>query len=302
MKYKDRDGNVKGREGAQDRILKLLYQSAAGRMLLKPLIQPAVSRIGAKALDSPASKVLIRPFVRANGIDLSLCEKTAFDSYNDFFKRQYKKSARKICMEEDAMISPCDGKLSVWQIYKNSRFQIKHTPYTVRELLHNRKLAARYEGGYAWIYRLSVEDYHRYCYVADGEHSANVHIPGVFHTVNPVANDVLPIYKQNTREYSLLRTERFGTVLMMEVGALMVGRIENRHGARAVKRGQEKGNFAFGGSTIVLLTQAGMVVPDRDILQNTMCGYETAVKMGERTGTAAHSGRRFRESELQTEV
>ena len=61
-----------------------------------------------------------------------------------------------------------------------------------------------------------------------------------------MANDVYPIYKENTREYALLKTVNFGTVLMMEVGALMVGRIENVPLRGRVKRGKEKGNFAFG--------------------------------------------------------
>ena len=111
-----------------------------------------------------------------------------------------------------------------------------------------------------------------------------IRIPGILHTVNPVANDVYPIYKENSREYSLLKTENFRTVLMMEVGALLVGRIENRPGKAFVKRGDEKGNFAFGGSTIVLITEKNAVKPDEDILNNSREGIETRVFMGEKIG------------------
>lgn len=76
------------------------------------------------------------------------------------------------------------------------------------------------------MFRLCVEDYHRYIYVDDGVKSENVKIPGVLHTVNPVANDSFPIYKENAREFSLLCSENFGTVLMMEVGAMMVGKLK----------------------------------------------------------------------------
>ena len=94
-----------------------------------------------------------------------------------------------------------------------------------------------------------MDDYHRYSYPEDAVKSENIKIPGIFHTVNPIANDHYPIYKENTREYCLLKTEAFGTLLMMEVGALLVGKIDNRETGRAsVKRGEEKGNFAFGGS------------------------------------------------------
>ena len=64
--------------------------------------------------------------------------------------------------------------------------------------------------------------------------------------MNPAANDVYPIYKENAREYTLLKTKQFGTILMMEVGAMMVGKITNLHKNPAtVKKGQEKGNFEF---------------------------------------------------------
>ena len=284
MRYKDREGNLKGENGFQDKLLKSLYGSTVGRVIVKCLTVPFVSKLGGKILDSSLSRVLIPPFVKLNHIDLSLCEKKEFDSYNAFFKRKFRADAREINMEENVFISPCDAKLTFYPINSKSRFSIKHTAYTVEELLKNKKLAERYEGGYAWIFRLSVEDYHRYCYVADGTKSRNIRISGVFHTVNPVANDVYPIYKENTREYSLLKTKTFGTILMMEVGALMVGKIENRHEERRVKRGEEKGNFAFGGSTIILLTQKNRICVDKDILRNTECAYETLVRMGEKIG------------------
>ena len=181
--------------------------------------------------------------------------------------------------------SPCDGKLSVHRISSDSRFSIKDTEYTAGQLLKNKAIAERYTGGYALIFRLTVDDYHHYCYVADGRKSANVTLPGVFHTVNPAANDVYPIYKENAREYTLLKTKQFGTILMMEVGAMMVGKITNLHKNPAtVKKGQEKGNFEFGGSTIILLIQPGKVRIDYDLIENTEEGYETIVKMGERIG------------------
>ena len=107
---------------------------------------------------------------------------------------------------------------------------------------------------------------------------------GVLHTVNPIANDYFPIYKENAREYSILRNQEFGDILMMEVGALLVGKIVNHHGKAHVSRGQEKGYFQFGGSTVVLLLKAGVVEIDEDILENSRAGIETVVKYGEKIG------------------
>ena len=157
----------------------------------------------------------------------------------------------------------------------------------MERLLRNRKLAELYAGGYLWVFRLSVEDYHRYIYIDRGVESKPVRIPGVYHTVNPVANDEVPVYKENTREYSLLRTENFGTVLQMEVGALLVGKIVNHRRGNVVRRGQEKGMFAFGGSTILLMTQKGKVSPDRDLMEYSRKGIETMVRQGETVGRAA---------------
>ena len=52
------------------------------------------------------------------------------------------------------------------------------------------------------------------------------------------------------------------------------------------KTGKEKGNFAFGGSTVILMTQKERVLPDPDIFMNSEKGIETRVKLGERIGVS----------------
>lgn len=271
----------------QDRLLAGLYGHAAGRLLLRPLVTPWFSELGGILLDTRLSALAVHPFVRAKHIDLSDCRKQSFFSYNDFFTRELLPEARPVCKLPGTWISPCDARLSVYPVTEDGRFWIKHTEYTAESLLKNKKLAHHFLGGTLWLYRLCVDDYHRYIYPAGGVKSENIRIPGVFHTVNPVANDHYPIYKENTREYCLLRTEEFGTVLMMEVGAMLVGKIENHQKEPGpVRRGQEKGNFAFGGSTILLMTQKGKVVPDEVFAKNTALGRETKVRLGQRTGYA----------------
>ena len=283
MKYIDRKGNITIEENSQDKLLRHLYNDRGGRLCLKLLIRPFVSKAAGIVLNTRLSARFVPDFAEHNKIDLSLYEKQNFSSWNDFFKRRIRKEERPIDMRENILVSPCDGKLSVHRISSDSRFNIKDTEYTVGQLLKNEQLARRYTDGYALIFRLTVDDYHHYCYVADGRKSENVTLPGVFHTVNPAANDVYPIYKENAREYCLLKTEKFGTILMMEVGAMMVGKISNLQKKTAtVKKGQEKGNFEFGGSTVILLLQPGKVRIDYDLLDNTEEGYETIVKMGER--------------------
>lgn len=284
MKYIDREGNITIEESGQDKFLYWMYNNPVGRMLLKVLIKPGVSKAAGWLLNQRCSKILIRPFIQKNHIDMSLYEEKEYSSYNDFFTRQIRKEYRPIAQEESALISPCDGKMSVYPVGEGSRFRIKNTEYTLESLLRSKKLAEKYQGGYVCVFRLTVDDYHRFCYVDNGRKSGNYHIPGVFHTVNPAANDVCPIYKENTREFSLLKSEHFKTVLMMEVGALMVGRIVNHQEAGYVKKGAEKGTFEFGGSTVILMLQKNAVELEENILQNTRNGYETIVKMGEKIG------------------
>ena len=284
MEYRTRKGEtVTGNDG-QDRLLSFLYGYVPGRAVVKLLVHPVISKIGGAFLNSPFSRGMIKPFIKQNHIDMEQYERETYRSYNDFFTRKIKESARPFDYEPGHLTAPCDGKLTVYPITKSGRFCIKHTLYSIGSLLRSEKLAKRYEGGKALVFRLTVDDYHRYCYVDQGIKSGNKTIPGVLHTVNPVANDVYPIYKENSRQYSLLKSEHFKTILMMEVGALMVGKITNYQGMSIVLRGQEKGKFEFGGSTVILLLEENAADMDADILINSRRQIETIVKAGEKIG------------------
>ena len=283
--YITRDGTKIDGTTGQDHLLEVIYGHALTRMLLRPFLSPAVSDICGKFLSTRLSRRIIPSFVKKNHIDLGIYEKQEFDSYNAFFTRKIKAEQRPINEQKNILISPSDGKVTAYPITQKGRFWIKHTQYSAAQLLKDERLAERYMGGWIYVIRLTVDDYHRYCYVADGRKSRQRKIRGVLHTVNPVANDYYPIYKMNSREYCLLKTKELGTILLMEVGALMVEKINNHEEDSAqVKRGDEKGMFEFGGSTIVVMTEPGMAEPDKDIIHNTKAQAETLVKMGEPIG------------------
>lgn len=289
MKQKTRNGILIEKQDSQERLLDMLYGHALGRILLKPMTAPWLSRLAGRLLSTKASCILIKPFVRRNGIDMTQFETVSYSSYNDFFARRIRPEVRPLDSHPEHLISPCDSKLTVLPIQETGHFKLKHTDYTVASLLKNTELARQYEGGTLLIFRLTVDDYHRYCYVADGEKGENIVIPGVLHTVNPIANDFFPIYKENAREYTILHSKEFGDILIMEVGALLVGKIVNHHRSGIVSRGQEKGFFQFGGSTIVLMLKANTAIIDPDILENSKNGIETIVKYGEKIGATVSS-------------
>ena len=286
MKQKTRDGQLIEKKDGQDKVLGMLYGNVFGRMLLKPLTAPGLSRLAGKILSTKPSCLLIKPFIRSNHIDMQQFEAVGYTSYNDFFSRKIRKDARTVDQMPRHLISPCDSKLTALEITDDTRFTLKHTEYTVASLLKNAELALEYAGGMALIFRLTVDDYHRYCYPDSGEKEAQVRIPGALHTVNPIANDYFPIYKENAREYTVLHSRNFGDLVMMEVGALMVGKIVNHHEKASVRRGEEKGYFQFGGSTVVVLLKKGAAMLDEDILCNSAQGIETVVRFGEKIGTA----------------
>ena len=281
---KTRNGDIIVTNENQNKLLKKLYGSVLGRVLLKTLTAPVISRAAGIFMDSKASKLLIKPFIKRSGIDTSQYIMRDFRSYNDFFTRRVIPEKRPVDYEPSHLISPCDSKLTVHKISKNSIFRIKGSRYRVSDLLKNDFLAKRFCGGYCLIFRLEVDDYHRYCYIDNGTKTENTYIAGELHTVNPIALERYNIYKRNCREYTVLHTENFGDVVQVEVGAMMVGRRVNNDDTASFLRGEEKGRFEFGGSTIVMLFGKDSVRIDEDILRNSAEDIETVVKYGEKIG------------------
>ena len=284
MIWRDRAGNLVPGDDGQDRLLEWMYGSSLGRILVSILIRPWISRGAGWLLDRRISAIAVKPFIKNNHIDMADFEEREFLSFNDFFTRRVKQGRRPVDETPEHLIAPCDSKLTVYPIEANSTFRIKGVDYTLAQLLRDEMLAKRFLGGTLLLFRLTVGDYHRYGYIDSGYLSEEIHIDGVYHTVNPAAASRYPIYRENTREYALLESDHFGSLLQMEVGATMVGRIVNNPGKRLVQRGQEKGRFEFGGSTIIVLLQKDAARIDEDILENTRREEETVVHMGQMIG------------------
>lgn len=261
--------------------LEFLYNTTVGRIVLKLAVSPCISKSVGKFLDSRLSARLIDGFIKKKDIDMSMCEKDSFKSFNDFFTRRLKQEARPFDSNPNKLCSPCDSKLLVYKINEDSTFDIKNSTYTIAELLRSKKLAEKYNNGWCFVYRLEPTDYHRYAYIDNGVKTRNFYIKGVFHTVQPIAMNAYPVFKRNSREFTMLKTENFGDVIQIEVGAMLVGKITNFHDKHRYVRGEEKGMFEFGGSTIVQLFTEGTVYPDSDIIINSINSQETQIKMGE---------------------
>lgn len=267
--------------------LSFLYKTAAGRFFLKLLTARSVSKLCGKFLDSPLSSFLIKSFVRKNEINLDDYQTDGIKSFNQFFRRKIKDGKRVFDTTPSHLCAPCEGLLSVWNIKDDTVIPVKQSLFTIERLLQNKDLAAEYNDGLCLVFRLCVNHYHRYSYIDSGKKSCNFFIPGILHTVRPIALECLPVFIENCREYTIIESPNFGKLIQMEVGAMLVGRIVNFEGEGIAERGKEKGFFEYGGSTIIVLLQKDCVKINDTILTNSMTGIETPVKMGEQIGIKA---------------
>lgn len=259
--------------------LRFLYDTVPGRCLLKLAVRPGLSRMAGRFLDTSLSKPLIPRFIRKHKIDMSRYEAYSYPSFNAFFTRPLRPE---FLLREEGLTAPCDGKLTVYPITPDAVFTVKGSTYSLPDILDSAALTREFQGGYCLVFRLTVEDLHRYCYFDDCTEGENCFLPGVLHTVQPIALRRYPVFRQNAREYTVLKTAHFGKAVQVEVGATCVGRILNYHQPGIHRKGEEKGMFLFGGSTILLLI--GRAEIDGDILQNSASGLETVVRMGEAIG------------------
>ena len=282
MKYgvRDRLGN----EGyiKESNVVRFFYGTIIGRLIVRIFSIPLFSKIMGLFLDSKLSKFKIKSFIKKNNIDMSLYKEKDYKSFNDFFTREIKNID--YSKNKDDFISPCSSKLSVYDINEEGLYRIKNSYYRIKDLVNNNFIYKEFIGGKLLIFRLEATDYHRYIYIDKGSKEKNVFVPGILNTVRPIALKHFNIYKQNSREYTIMHTDNFDDVIQIEVGAIMVGKINNKHEEYTFKKGEEKGMFEFGGSTIVLMIKKDIVDLDNDIIKNSSDGFETKVSVGESIG------------------
>lgn len=265
------------------RSLDFFYSTFIGRLLLRIVITKPISNLGALYMNSRFSKIKINRFIDKNDINTFEYDDKKYKSYNDFFTRKVISCKRPIMSNKNTLISPCDGRVLAYTINDDLTLKIKNSYYSINTLVE-KDIMDEYKNGIALVFRLSTDNYHRYCYIDSGTKGRNYHIKGVFHTVQPISLKNYNFFKTNSREYTVLNTNNFDKVVQVEIGALMVGRIKNNHEEYEYKKGEEKGYFEFGGSTIVLLFKKGVISLDNDILENSYEDIETIVKYGEKIG------------------
>jgi len=141
--------------------------------------------------------------------------------------------------------------------------------------------AKRYRNGALGILRLAPQDYHRFHIPVDGVMGEPRLIDGEYYTVNPMAiRSALDVYGENIRVVVPIDSEVHGRVFVVCVGAMMVGStVITRKAGERVRRAEELGYFKFGGSTLLLLFEPGVVKFDDDLVGNSNAALETLVSL-----------------------
>lgn len=281
--------------------IRLLYKGARGRMegaRARRLLKSLSIKQGAK-YDSPESARDIPSFIEFHGlkVDEILEPISSFKTFNDFFYRKLKPSARPTESPDDPrrLVSAADCRLMVFEtVSEATKLWIKGREFSIARLLGDvyREEAERYVGGPLAIFRLAPQDYHRFHVPVDGKIGEMRDVKGEYYTVNPQAiRSALDVYGENVRKIVPIDSPQFGRVMVVCVGAMMVGSIKiTVEEGQDVMRGQELGYFAFGGSTIVVLFERGAVEWDEDLVINGRACLETLVRVGMGIGTCRRNG------------
>ena len=236
----------------------------------------------------PGSRRKISRFVRDYGIDVEEIEfpLERYPDFNAFFTRRLKPDARPFAPEPDALSCPADGKVLVYQqLLEGARIPVKGAPVPLERLLDSEEEARAFRHGSALVVRLAPYDYHRFHFPDSGTAGQARVVAGRYYIVNPLGLARVPgVFWRNRRAVTRFDSDEFGRIAYLEIGAFAVGSIVETYTPGPVERGQEKGFFQFGGSTLVLLFEPGTVDFDDDLKEDSGRGIEVHVRAGNRIG------------------
>jgi phosphatidylserine decarboxylase len=267
-------------------FLRFAYGNPLGKIALHAFIKrPFFSHWYGWRMNRPASREKIAPFLSQYGLEENEFAESIdrYQSFNEFFFRKLKASARPVDADQAALVFPADGRhLAFANAAEISSVFVKGQRFNLAALLGSGELAERYANGVMLLSRLCPVDYHRFHFPVAGIPQAAQGINGPLFSVSPIAlRRNLSYFWQNKRSITPLATEKCGTVLLMEIGATCVGSIHQTYSpGKAMEKGAEKGYFAFGGSSTILLFEPGRIRINEGLLERSRQCTETYARMG----------------------
>jgi len=268
--------------------------------ILLPLFTqfPGFSRMYAALQKTSLSKRKITPFVEKYKVQIEdfIEPKGGYRSFDSFFSRKVKPSARQIDTRDNVAIMPADGRYLVFpNVSDVDRVFVKGQKFSLEQLLGSAEFAQRYQEGSLVIARLCPTDYHRFHFPFHCIPQKTQLVDGSLYSVNPLAlRQKIDILNSNKKMITVLDSQQFGEVLYIEVGATAVGSIKQTFTpGQMVTKGDEKGYFEFGGSTVLLLFEKERIAFDEDLIEASKMSLEMKACFGESLGKAVEGFFRF---------
>ncbi|QIF05436.1 archaetidylserine decarboxylase [Roseimicrobium sp. ORNL1] len=289
-------------------FLRWAYESKAGRVTLATLVKRKLfSSWYGWRMSTPASRERVLPFIEKYGINRAEMagEPEYYPTFNAFFARKLKPSARPIAEEPDTIAFPADGRhFAIPDIEASDGIFVKGIPFDLRTLLQDDALAEKFAKGSMIISRLCPVDYHRFHFPCAGVPGEAKLINGPLYSVSPIALRQRPtLLWENKRYLVRLHTEQFGEVLLLEVGATCVGTVKQTYRAgEPVQKGQEMGYFIFGGSCFITIFEPGRVKLSADLLKHSAQQHEVYARMGDVAATLRKPGQEDKEQQSEEEL
>lgn len=268
------------------------YGNPLGKLALEMVAKRAFfSRWYGWRMDQAASKAKVLPFIKEFGVDVTefAAAPESYQTFNDFFYRTLKPMARPVDAAADSVVFPADGRhLGFQDVSQADGVFVKGQRFDVKALVGDGKLAERYAKGTLVLSRLCPVDYHRFHFTAAGVPSETKLLNGPLYSVNPIAlKQRLAYLWENRRWLTVLETEKFGRVLLLEIGATNVGSaVQTYQAGKAVAKGDEKGYFKFGGSSTIAIFEPGRIKLAEDLVENSRQCRELYARVGDGMGAA----------------
>ena len=275
-----------------DKFIEWLYKAETGKALSAIITKAPLSQLYGALQDSKLSQRKVAPFIKNFHINMDdflpqegRSEASPYANFNQFFIRRFKPGKRPFIHEPTEMGAFAEARYFGYEtVHDDETVPVKGMHLKPHALLDNKKWKDVFHDGPMLLARLCPVDYHRFHFPDEGKILDDYRIKGLFHSVNPLAlKSKENILITNERHVSILETTNFGKLAYVEVGAMMVGKIiqsKPLSAGRSFHRGEEKGYFLFGGSTVVVIGEKGKWKPSQDIIDNTKNQMETYLQLG----------------------
>ncbi len=274
-------------------FLRWAYETTGGKIALSTFVsRPWFSKWYGWRMNKAASRSKVAPFIsdfEVNADDF-LDSADSYRSFNEFFYRKLKPIARPIKGSDNDAVFPADGRhLCLPDVTDADAFFVKGQRFDLVNLLGSEELASEFEHGSLLLSRLCPTDYHRFHFPVAGEAGKTMELnSNRLFSVSPIAlRKRLAYMWENKRTLCIVDSPQFGRVAVLEIGATCVGSIFQTYTPGTIAKGDEKGYFAFGGSSVITIYKKGAIQFSDDLIEQSAQQTEVYAHVGDICGTAA---------------